>query len=237
MTVILQTANYIIRRAYRHATLITQGAVPNSTQLSDGLDGLNNIVNLWATQGLKLWLQEEITVPLFATKYQYSLGPSGDVNMDKPLQVLQAYYQFTSGTRQPLTPLSRDEWTRLAQINVGGAVNSYFADKQLSFIYLNFFNAPDTTAAANGSVVVVARVAPKNYLLTSDTAGFPPEWYIALEWALALELADGMPDAVIARCEKHAAAYRTALEGFDVEDAPTFFQPDYRARYSYGAFR
>lgn len=237
MSVTLQTAGYIVTKGYRHANLIIAGAAPSTQQMADGIDILTDTVNLWATQGLKLWLQEEIAIPLTATKYSYSLGLGGDVNMDKPLQILQGYYQFTSGTRQPLTVLSRDEWTRLAQINVGGAVNSYFADKQLQFIYINLFNVPDSTAAANGSVKVVARVAPKNYTITADTLGFPPEWYLALQWAVALELADGQPDSTITRCEKHAAAYRTALEAFDVEDAPTYFQPDYRSRYGYGAFR
>lgn len=232
----IQNGAYLVTKAYEDCGLLTIGGTPSAAMMARGLDRVNDLINLWATQGLKLWLQEEVNLPLTAGKMTYSLGPGGDINMVKPLAVLQAYYLTSTASRQPLTILSRDEWTRLSQTSVNGAINSFFPDKQLSFLYVNFYNIPDATAAT-GSVRLVLRTANSNFTLSTDTIGLPVEWYIALRWALADELATAQPKEVQDRCSLRAGAYRTALEGFDVEDAPTFFTPDTRTQYSSGRFR
>jgi len=232
-----QTASYIVTRGYRHASLITSGATPSAAQMAEGIAILNDIVNLFATQGLKLWLQEELTLPLVQGQYRYALGPGGDLNIVKPLSVFQAFYLYaTSQTRQPVILISRDEWSRLSQINVQGAISSVFIDKQQSFVYVNTFNVPDALTAT-GTLQLVSRVYPNNSTISTDTVGFPPEWYLALEWMLADDLADSMPQEVQDRCTKRAAAYRETLEGWDTEDAPTMFQPDQRSMYYANRFR
>lgn len=232
----VQNGAYLIQKAYEDAGMMTIGGTPTTAQYARGLDRLNDIINLWATQGLKLWLQEDLTLPLVAGKVTYSLGPGGDLSMAKPLSIFQAYYLTTNQSRQPLVILSRDEWTRLSQTNVLGAINSFFPDKQLTYLYVSFYNTPDATAAT-GSAHLITRVAANNFVLTTDTIGLPVEWYIALRWALADELATAQPKEVQDRCAQRAGAYRTALEDFDVEDAPTYFQPDMRTQYTSGRFR
>lgn len=232
----IQNGAYLVTKAYQDAAIVAKLGTPSATQFQDGLDRLNDIINLWATQGLKLWLQEDIAIPLTAGKATYSMGPSGDVNMTKPLSVYQAYYLTSNQVRQPLTILSKDEWTRLSQTNIQGELNSFYPDKQLTFLYVNFYNTPDAQAAT-GTAHVIARVAAQNFVATSDTVGFPPEWYIALRWALADDLATGQPAEVQQRCAQRAGAYRQALEDWDVEDAPTFFQPDARANQDVGRFK
>lgn len=232
----IQNGAYLVQCAYEDAGLLTIGGTPSTAQYARGINRVNDLINLWATQGLKLWLQEDVSLTLVAGQERYSLGPGGDVNMVKPLSVFQAYYLTSTESRQPLTILSRDEWTRLSQTNVLGALNSFFPDKQLSFLYVSFYNTPDAQAAT-GTAHLITRVAATNFVATTDTISFPPEWYIALRWALADELATGQPMEIQQRCAQRAGAYREALEGWDVEDAPTYFQPDSRMQYAGGRFR
>jgi hypothetical protein len=173
---------------------------------------------------------------LVAEQATYTMGPGGNVNGVKPLSVIQAYYLTSTGSRQPLTILSRDEWTRLSQTNLLGPINSFFPDKQLTFLNVSLYNTPDAQAAT-GTVHLITRVSASNFSLSTDTIGLPVEWYIALRWALADELATSQPKEVQDRCAQRAGAYRTALEGWDVEDAPTYFQPDMRMQYNSGRFR
>ena len=232
----IQDGLYLVTKAYQDAGIVSKLSSPSSTQVQDGLDRINDIINLWATQGLKLWLQEDLALTLTAGKTTYSMGPGGDLNMTKPLSVFQAYYLTSTQSRQPLTILSRDEWTRLSQTNVDGSLNSFFPDKQLTFLYVNFYNTPDAQAAT-GTAHLITRVAAQNFVLSTDTVGLPVEWYIALRWALADDLATSQPAEVQARCAQRAGAFRTALEDFDVEDAATFFVPDSRMQYAGGRFR
>lgn len=230
------TGAALIQAAYEDANLLTIGGTPSAAQYARGLSRLNDIINLWATQGLKLWRQQEVVLTLTANKVEYTLGPGGDVNMLKPLSVLQGFYRNPQGSRQPLTPLSRQEYMSLSQVRESGSVNSYFTNKELTRLVVSLWNPPDVTSA-QGTVTLLLRQNIANLAVTADTVGFPPEWYIALRWALADELATAQPQAVQDRCAQRAGAYRQALEDFDVEDAATFFQPDYRINDNAGRFR
>jgi hypothetical protein len=231
------TAGAIVQKAYEDAGLCAMGQTVTAGQLARGIERLNDIINLWATQGLKLWLQQPVNVPLVAGQGTYSLGPAGDVVMTKPLSILQGTYITSGNVRQPLVVMSRDEYTRLSQIvGVNGAINSYFTNKEVTQLLVSFWNTP-SVQTTTGYCEVLCRLSAPNVAVSADSAGFPPEWTIGLRWALADEICVGQPDNVQARCAQRAGAYREALEGFDVEDAPTFFQPDSRNQYQTASFR
>jgi len=230
------TAQRIIRMAYKDAGLIQEGDEPNGEQYADGLMRLNDIANLWQTQGLKLWLNQDLPVPLVAGQGNYSLGPGGTVDMTKPLRVIEAYYLDTSGIRRPLVVLSWDDYFRLSQVNQTGQINSYFVNKQQLKLDLFFWNIPDALAAT-GTVHLLIQNQITQMVSLTDTTAFPIEWSMGLRWALADELSTGQPQAIMDRCERKATAYRQALEDWDVEDAPTSFTPDQRALYATSSFR
>jgi len=218
------------------AGLLADGDEPNSDQLATNLLRLNDMINLWQTQGLKLFLWQDIAIPLVAGQGLYTVGPAQNVNMTKPLRGLQAYYLSTNNIRRPLVVLSWDEYTRLSQVTQSGSINSYFIDKQSTFLNVHFWLPPDSTdALGTGHILFQTQVT--NYVSLTDQTAFPQEWFLALRWGLADEISTGQPQPIMDRCEKRAAAYRTALENWDVEDAPTMFVPDQRMGYSQGSFR
>lgn len=236
MTVAYQTAQNIIDRAYVDAGILQDGDIPSDSQYDDALGRLNDIINLWQTQGLKLWTIQDIAVPLVAGQATYVLSPTGDVAMDKPLRVLQAYNLDQNQIRRPLVPLSWEEWTRLSQVNQTGQINSYFIDKQAQLLRVSLWLVPDSTAAT-GTVHLITQTQATNFATISSTTAFPLEWTIALRWGLADELATGQPQAIMDRCERKASQYRMMLEDWDVEDAPTMFAVDQRSAYATRSFR
>lgn len=212
----------IIQDAYSDAGLIQEGQTVNSEQIVVGMRKLTDMINLWQTQGLKLWLLEDLPVTLVAGTPTYTLGLTGTVAMVKPTQVIDAYYQDASGNRRPLTPLAWADWLRLSQVTQQGAINSYFVDKQQAALNVSFWLVPDTTAATGTGHLLIRRQVT-GFINVTETMNFPPEWRIALRWGLADELATGQPQAIMDRCQQRAQAYRIALEDFDVEDVPTRF--------------
>lgn len=222
--------------AYKDAGLIQDGDEPTGEQYADGLMRLNDIANLWQTQGLKLWLNQDLGVPLIAGQGNYSLGPGGSVDMAKPMRVIESYYLDSSGIRRPLVPLSWDDYFRLSQVNQTGQINSYFVNKQQFKLDLFFWNIPDALAAT-GTVHLLIQNQITQMVSLTDTTAFPIEWSMGLRWGLADELSTGQPQAIMDRCERKATAYRQALEDWDVEDAPTSFTPDQRALYATSSFR
>ena len=231
------TPDRIIRMAMKDAGLLQEGDDPNSEQFADGLNRLNDIINFEQTQGLKLWLQYDLTVPLVAGQGTYSIGPGSDVDMTKPTRVLSnAYYLDSNSIRRPLIHISRDEYLRLSNPAGQGPITNYFVDKQRTELSVTFWLIPDTQAAT-GSAHLLIQQQMTNMVSLTDSMSLPQEWFMWARWALAADLASGQPQAVIQRCMGYAAGYRDALEDWDVEDAATSFAPDHRSSYSRGSFR
>lgn len=230
----------IINDAMHDAGYLGEGEIPNSDQLNSNFRRLNDIINLWQTQGLKLFLLQDITLPLVASQYSYTFGPdiSCDVVMAKPSRVIGAYVITPAGIRRPLIPIAWKDWNLLPQVTDNeGIINSYMVNKQAEVLQVRFWNAPDTEEALN-SVVLTMQVEAPNAINLEEDMNFPQEWRIALRWGLADDICTGQPQAIMERCAQRAQAYRTALEDWDVEDAPTSFAPNARTGYAVpGKFR
>lgn len=229
----------IIEDAYLDAGIIQEGDSPNPEQLAAGLRRLIDLVNFEQTQGLKLFVNEDVSITLVSGTGTYLLGPTasgGTVDMTKPLRVIEAYFLNSEGIRQPLIPLSWRDYTQLSQVNQTGALNSYFVDKQPTLLSVFFWLIPDATAATGTGHLVLQKQITGPISLT-ETMNFPIEWRMFLHWALADDLATGQPQAIMDRCQQRCERYRTALEDWDVEDASTSFAPDSRSIYFGQKFR
>jgi len=226
----------IINDAYHDAGLLQSGEVVNSTQVTDGQRRLTDLINVTQTAGLKLWLNVDTEITLVANQGTYSLGPSGDEVMVKPLRAVEAYYMDSTGIRRPLVPMSWNDYIRLSQVNQSGAINSYFINKKQSELSVFFWLIPDATAAT-GTAHLLLQTQVSNLTNVTDEMNFPIEWRIYLRWGLADEICTGQPQAIMDRCQQRAMMYKEQLEGWDVEDAPTRFTPDQRSNYFGGRFR
>lgn len=232
------TAYGIINDAMHDAGLLGIGDEPNSEQLADGMRRLCDIINLWQTQGLKLFLWQDVQVPLVVGQLTYSLGPTGNVVMVKPLRVLQGYVlQKPGNSRRPLVALSWDEFFRLSQVTGNnGMISSYFVDKQAYTLNVSFWNAPDFIESLNEAHLLLETQAT-NPINLEENVSFPQEWRIALRWGLADDISTGQPAAIMDRCSQKAKGYREALEDWDVEDTETRFTPDQRNFLNSGNFK
>lgn len=215
----------IITYAYIDAGLISEGDTPNSDKLASGMNRLNDLINLWGTQGLKLWTYLDQSITLVAGTAQYVLGPGGSIITTKPLRAIQGYYLDSSNVRRPIYPLSWDEWLRLSQTVNTGAISQYFIDKQQANLVVNFWLVPDATAATGTAHLLIPRQIT-NFTGLTDTMNFPQEWFMGLRWGLADELSVGQPETIMQRCQQRAMMYRQQLEDWDVEDSETRFQPN-----------
>lgn len=215
------TPKRLITMAYRDCGILAVDTEPGSAQLLDGMNRLADLLYFHQTQGLKLWLLEDIPLPLVAAKQMYTCGPTGDVAGPKPFRVEYAYaMDNTQQNRRPLIPLSYGDWTWLSNTQQAGQVTQYFVDKQLQTLNIHLWLIPDSEQVNNGAVHMVLRKKAEHLVNLYEDMTFPTEWYLALRWALADELATGQPSAVQQRCAIRANSYIEALQNFDIEDVP-----------------
>lgn len=238
----INTPHAIIFDAMQDAGLLQDGNEPKSDDYAKYMRRLRDIINLEQTQGIKLWLNVDTAVTLTAGTAAYTFKPGGSVDMTKPLRVLQGYYLITENSiRRPITVLSWQEYLTLGQAGVAaanqGTINSYFVNKKATELEVTFWLCPNTAEAANGTAHVLLQVQATNPINLVETMNFPEEWRIFLRWALADDICTGQPPTIMDRCAQRAQVYRQMLEDWDVEDAPTSFQPDSRMQYVTGDFR
>jgi hypothetical protein len=231
------TCRTVIEQAYENCGIVAEGSLPLSEQYARGLTRLNQLVNYLQTRGLKLWTIVDTSLGLTAGTNQYTLGPGAltGVSMTKPLRAISGYFLDSNGNKTPMTPLS---WQEISILNISGASGlpvNYFTDKQLTKLVVTLWPTPDSTSAT-GSVHLILQTQIGNGVALTDATMFPPEWTIGLAWMLADELSAGQPASVIERCRTRAAELRSDLEGWDVEDAQTFFTPDIRSMNQGGSF-
>jgi len=224
------TAQRIIRFAYRDAGLIQEGGEPNSEQYADGLMRLNDIANIAQVDGLKLWTILDQPITLLAGHPTYTLSPTGDVVMAKPLKVIQGYCIDPNGIRRPIVPMSWEEWTRLSQVNQQGQINSYFVDKQRTALSVSFWLVPDSVMALSTAHLIIQQQMGQMVSLTDQTA-FPIEWSMFLRWALADDISTGQPVEIVGNCQSKHMMYKEKLENWDIEDVSVMFTPDQRSSY------
>lgn len=226
----------IICDAMKDAGYLQLGEDPNSEQLAEYMRRLCDIVNLWQTQGIKLFLIEEQTLAMVAGQQAYQLASPQTTPPAKHLRVLAGRVVDADGvTVRPLTSMSWEEWNRIPS-GQSGPVVRYFVDKTVDALNVKLWNVPDTAEVLNELIFTVHRqiVNPINLL---EDMQFPQEWRIALRWGLANDICTGQPKEIMDRCEKFANIYRTALEDWDVEDTSTTFEVDTQGYGGGGSFR
>lgn len=226
----------IIKDAMYDAGFLQEGEDPNSEQLSVYMRRLCDIINLWQTDGIKLFLLEEVTVPLVAGQNTYTLDNPSGVFPRKSLQVIQGRVVSPSPQQdlRVINALSWQQWNSLQQSE--GAITGYFVDKQATSLIVKFWNTPNASEAVNSVVLLVRTQAENPFNLESDVS-FPQEWRIALRWGLADDICTGQPQAIMDRCQQRAMTYKQQLEDWDVEDTETTFAPNLQGSYTTGGFR
>src|ERR1035437_803177 len=111
------TPRVIIADAMEAAGLLAEGDTPTTDQQTRYLRKLRDLIRWEQTQGLKLFLNQNVTIPLTVGKQTYVMSATGDIVFtDKPLRIISCVYSDVNGIRRPLVPLSWDEWNRLSQI-------------------------------------------------------------------------------------------------------------------------
>ncbi len=226
----------IIADAYVDSGRLGLGQTPNSEQIVAGMRRLTELINYIQTKGLKLWLNVDTTIPLVSGQGTYTMGPAGDVVMVKPMRAVEGYYIDSTGIRRPLVVMSWDDYIRLSQVNQTGQINSYFINKQATYLSVFFWLIPDSVAVT-GAAHLLLQTQVTNFTNVTEEMNFPIEWRLYLHWGLADLLATGQPSAIMERCAQRAEMYRTALEDWDVEDSPTWFTPDQRNQFGGTRFR
>ena len=239
------TRDQVIAKALRLLGILEIGDTPDADTVTNAAMSLNLFIKQMSTDGLKLWKNSELIIPLTLNKTVYTLGgatsdlmydtqaPSVAIT-DKPLKAIQGFYrnqEVSPYIDTPVLLLSKQEYNTLGSKYSTGTTNSIFYDVKklngLLYVYLT----PDLNTQTNLGLHLVAQMPLADINAASDIPDFPNEWMNCLVWNLADQLAleYGVPMNHRQEISQRASIYKEHLSDWDVDNYSTFFAPDFRS--------
>ena len=235
----------IIALALRKLGVLELGDTPDSASLANASMSLNLLIKQMSTEGLKLWKNSELVIPMVAGQTTYILGGSTSALMydtqapttaitDRPLKAIQGFYrnvQVTPNIDIPVMLLSKNEYLTLGSKFSTGTANSLFYDVKALNGILYVYLTPDLNSQTNLQIHLVCQMPLNDILLSTDIPDFPNEWMNCLVWNLADQLAIeyGVPMNYRQEIMQRAMLYKSQLTDWDVETTSTYFMPEFRS--------
>lgn len=220
-----QSAASIIKDALILVGGLEDDETPTSDQEAHALRMLNRLTKAWSKQGLRVWGWKQGTLTLVADQQSYTLGPSGDLDIDRPIQI-DNVRRVVSSVETPIELVGRSVYMNQPSKDSTGKVVFVYYDAQLAQGKLYVWPAPD----AADSLKFDYKSYLEDFDASSDTPFFPPEWLDALVYNLALRL---MPMYEVSGEDRQwitgmAQQFFADAEAGDADQGSVFFVPDLR---------
>lgn len=221
------SASELISSAYELARVKDPDESLNSSQSSVGMSSLNKLIKYYIKRGLPLWAIKKGTINLIQGQESYTCGSGGSAMTERPVRIIEAFYRDSNSNDTPLTIISRQEYWDLGSKSTQGRPNQIYYDPQIDLGVLYVYNTADSTSAGDDIHLIYHRPYEDIDALT-NTFDFPQEWYIVLEYNLAVDLAlrNGIKQSRIAQLEAKARELFYEADWWDVENTSTQIVPD-----------
>jgi len=187
------TAQDIIKASLRKLGILAKSETPSNDEMVDALQALNMMIDEWGAQKLMGTATVRESFPLVSGQQSYTIGVGGNFNTTKPYDILFAYYRDNAGVDTPLDIITREEFQSYGDKQIVSAPPvSLFYDpgvtqqaNQLGTIFLYF--TPDASSAY--TLLIDSQKPFTEFTTLTDAVTFPPSYYKALVYNLAVELA------------------------------------------------
>ena len=218
--------NEIIKAALRKLGVLAKGQSPDTQDYADAEVALNMLVAQFRTVGMPLWARKQYSFNPVAGTQTYNIGIGQTLNTVYPLHILQAYRQDSGSTTKSNVQVIPNYNINLYPTSSGGIPIQLSYQPFINYGTITVWPVPDSTAAT--STITVIYQAPFEYFDTyTDTMAFPEEWYNAMVYNLASNLAPEwtIPLEDRQHLAKEADNHLKMARDFNYEDGSLFLQP------------
>ena len=235
------TRDDLIKRALRIIGVLAQGETPPTSAYTEAAHALNDIMKEWMADGLHLWKYTDTTIPLTASNGTYLIGEGQTVNHPAPLKIVQAFRRYTYSDGQildvPLEVYTKTDWNNIPnKLMEGVPIGIWYRhpsvpEATVATGTLYIWPVPSAEFVSNGGTtgsLLISYMEPfDDFDASTNNPDVPAEFYNALTWALADQLAFeyGVPIADRAQITKKAQLHKAIALSFDQEEGSIFFQP------------
>ncbi len=231
------TAGAIIYDALGRLHIIRPGQTAASTELSDSLTTLNNLVDSWSTERLLIPFVSFARYALVADTPSYTIGPAGaDLTGPRPIRIdaagiVQLTYNGGAGDfREPLELIAEKDWVEIKDKTATADIprKLYYAPTVAGgkgTLYL--WPTPNVTSSTDLELSAWAALA--SFVDQTTDVPLAPGYGRALGANLAIELSSRMPGAVLDQATiaeaQESKAYIMKLNSLMVPTSPDIAIP------------
>jgi hypothetical protein len=175
----------LIKSSMRLIGAIATGETPTADEANDGLLVLNDMLENWSTESLSVWKTRNVSFNTVAGQAQYTIGPAGNFNSVRPIDIDDAYCTF-GGVDFPIKIISQEQYN---QVNLK-TMQQPIVERLL---YVNEFPLGVITLWPVPSAVIPLVLTVRDNIQGPVTLGSsligPPGYAKALRFCLAVEMA------------------------------------------------
>lgn len=204
------TGNDILTASLRLIGVLASGEPLGSSEATDGLASLNDLVESWSLESLLVNTRIRETFPLVAGQQSYTMGVGGNFNTARPQMIENALIQL-AGTSPllelPMGILSKDQYAGVVIKALQSTYPLYIYPENANPLEtLNVWPVPN----AVNNIVLYSWKVLGNFTDLTTTVNFPPGYGRALKYNMAVALAPEygkvVPDLVAVIAEESKAA-------------------------------
>jgi hypothetical protein len=185
----MTTAYDIIHGALRKIGAIAVGETLAPEDSTTGLEQLNALLDMWSTEHLAVFNNNEYVLTLQAGKSTYTVGAGGDFNIARPLRLSGAYTRLQPTGSTVDYPCAEVDFSRYARIGIKNQPGPWpkvmYFNTSYPLAELIFWPVP----SQNAEFHLWADMVFSQFANLTDTVTLPQGYMIALQANLALMLA------------------------------------------------
>jgi len=173
--------------------VIADEQTPTASQAVGALTKLNDLIEAWNLDTLKVYGAKQYILPLVPNQGTYTIGTGGNLDVPRPILITKAFIRQNTGVPAnqydyPVEVLTNEEWSELPNKAITGTFPyAVWFNETYPYIQLNVSPVP---TGSNYSLIFWAD-GMGGELTLNTTLQLPPGYKRALKYALFMELAPG----------------------------------------------
>ncbi len=209
----MSTASDLIKGSLRLLGVIASGETPSAADTADGLTALNEMIESWSTEGLIVPTVTKEELSWASGNASRTWGSGGNFSTARPLRLLNAAI-LSGGVEYPLKVLTPQEWADTAQKTLTSTIPTrVYLDPTMTTATVYLWPVPSATV----TFVPYSEKPLTAFALSSTTFTFPPGYYRALRYNLAIEIATEYGKAVSAEVAKIAGDSKEIIQRANIK--------------------
>ena len=180
----------LIKASFRTIGVLAKSEAPSADESADALQSLNVMLALWAARGLMVLGSISENFPITSVQSSWTIGVGAVFNTSKPSSILRAFVRDSNGYDYPVEVIARQIYDSFSDKSTSRGRPEYlFYEPGLTqqtihsgAIYL--YGMPDS----DYTLFIESLKPLTSFSTISDAVTFPPVYFEALKYNLAIRL-------------------------------------------------